>query len=1043
MLNKAPSNVSFPKLEEDVLKKWEEIDAFQKSIDNREGSKEFTFYDGPPFATGLPHYGHLLAGTIKDIVPRFWTMKGFKVDRVFGWDCHGLPVENEVEKILNISGKKAIDEVGVEAFNNKCREIVLRYTGEWEKTVKRMGRWVDFKKGYKTMDLDFMESIWWVFKQLWDKDLIYKGTKVVPFSAALGTALSNFEAGQNYKDVQDPAITILFKLIDDDAYMAAWTTTPWTLPSNLALCVGPDIDYVKVLDKETGKKIYFAQARLSVYSKKKEFEILETVKGSQLKGLKYEPLFDYFADLAEDGAFQILNDNYVSTDNGTGIVHTAPSFGEDDNRIVKEAGLKLDACPLDNEGLFIDPVTDYKGQFVKDADKLIIRRLKDEGKLFDHSQIVHSYPFCYRTDTPLLYKSISSWYVNVESFKDKLVASNKNIRWVPEYIKEGRFGNWLEGARDWAISRSRSWGTPLPIWENNTNGKRICFGSVEELEKISGKKINDLHREFVDPITFTVDGEEGEYVRVTEVLDCWFESGSMPYAQKHYPFENVKWFEENFPADFIAEGIDQTRGWFYTLVVLGTALFEKNPFKNVIVNGMILAKDGFKMSKSKKNYPPAEDVLNEYGADALRLFLINSPVVAGKDLKFSEEGVKDLIRAVILPLWNSYSFLTTYSHVDGWGPEKGLQKSENQMDQWILSKLQSLIEQVDTEMQNYNLNKVVPPLVDFVGYLTNWYIRLSRRRFWKSENDGDKFQAYSTLYQVLVTFSKVMAPFLPFLTDYIYCHLTKDDATETFESVHLNDFPQPDKSLQNKELELKMDLVRKAVELGRGLRAKHQLKTRQPLQSVTVVAQDKNNKQYFIELNELIKNELNVKEVVVSNDESELVHRSAKPNLKLLGRMYGKQMKEATVLIKELDEETLVSLSSGGTVNILDKELGEEHVLIELSPKEGFVVDSDQGVTVALDTDLNDDLKKEGLARELVNRIQNLRKDASFEVSDKINITLNGDDAINESLKIYGDYLKNETLATNLDMGILPDKSDISESYDIDGIKVNIAVTRN
>lgn len=1042
MLDKAPANVSFPKIEEEVLERWQSQNAFQKSIDNRNGAKEFTFYDGPPFATGLPHYGHLLAGTIKDIIPRYWTMKGYKVERVFGWDCHGLPVENEVENILGISGKKAIEEYGIENFNKKCREIVLRYTGEWEKTVHRMGRWVDFKNGYRTMDPNFMESIWWVFKQLWDKNLIYRGTKVVPFSAALGTALSNFEAGQNYKDVQDPAITILFKLKDEDAFMAAWTTTPWTLPSNLALCVGPDIDYVKLLEKETGRKIYMAEALVGSYSKKRTFEVLSKCKGSDLKGKRYEPLFPYFSSLEKEGAFCILTDGYVSIENGTGVVHTAPSFGEDDNRVVKQAGLSIEACPVDDNGQFTKEVSDYEGVYVKDADKLIIRRLKDEGKLFEMTQIVHKYPFCYRTDTPLLYKSISSWYVKVEEIKEKLLQSNNNIHWVPEHIKQGRFGNWLEGARDWAISRNRSWGTPLPIWINDITGKMICIGSIAELHQLSGVKVNDLHRETIDSITFQIKGERGEYRRIKEVLDCWFESGSMPYAQKHYPFENVKWFEENFPADFIAEGIDQTRGWFYTLVVLSSALFDKNPFKNVIVNGLILAEDGEKMSKRKKNYPPAENVLNKHGADALRLFLINSPVVVAKDLKFSEKGIEELTRAVILPFWNSYSFLATYANVDKWGPEKGLRQSDNLLDQWILSKLQTLIEQVDLEMQDYNLNKVVPPLVEFIEYLTNWYIRLSRRRFWKSENDNDKFAAYSTLYTVLVDFSKILAPVLPFITDYIYSRLTVEEQKKNSHSIHLCDFPSAKKSLQNRGLEEKMDMVRKAVELGRSLRSIHQLKTRMPLKSVSVVVKDINQQKYFEELSELIRGELNVKAVVVSNNEETFVHRSAKPNLKLLGKLYGKQMKEATDLIKGFGNKEVSLLEEGKTIEILGQVLSLEHILVERTPKEGFVVASDAGITVALDTELDKELEKEGLARELVNRIQKLRKDADYEVSDRIHVSLKGDELVYQSVQSYGDYLKVETLTDSLVTGSALSSSDIQSDFDIDGIAVNISIKR-
>ena len=611
---------NFAKSETEVQEYWESNKVFEKSLEIRKDSEEFVFYDGPPFATGLPHYGHLLAGTIKDVIPRYQTMIGKYVKREFGWDCHGLPVEFEMEQELNLSGKKDIEDYGIGNFNEACRGIVLRYTSEWEKVVRRMGRWVDFQNGYRTMDLDYMESIWWVFKQLWDQGLVYEGYKILPYCPRCATPLSNFEANQGYADVNDPAITVRFKLNDEDGYILAWTTTPWTLPSNMALAVGADIDYVKVKD---GEDIFIiAESRLSAYYKPDALpEVLDKFKGLTLMGKTYEPLFPYFAEKAEEGAFKIVTADYVSTENGTGIVHIAPGFGEDDAAVGKEHGIP-EVCPIDESCKFLSVIEKYAGIYVKDADKDIIRQLKDEGKLVHRGTIHHSYPHCWRDDSPLIYRAISTWFVDIGKVKEKMLAANAQINWTPEHIKEGRFGKWLENARDWAVSRNRYWGTPLPIWRNKETGESICVGSVEELEKLSGQKITDLHKHYTDDIEIPSPTGQGVLKKVPEVLDCWFESGSMPYAQQHYPFENKEHFENTFPADFIAEGLDQTRGWFYTLVVLGAALFDKPAFKNVIVNGLILAEDGQKMSKRKKNYPDPMTVVDKYGADALRLFLL-------------------------------------------------------------------------------------------------------------------------------------------------------------------------------------------------------------------------------------------------------------------------------------------------------------------------------------------------------------------------------------------------------------------------------------
>ena len=782
---------SFVEMEHDILKLWRDTDAFQQSLANTRGKKPYIFYDGPPFATGLPHHGHLVASTIKDVVPRYWTMKGRYVMRRFGWDCHGLPVEHEIDKQLGMSAQDALEKLGVAGYNNECRAIVQRYVKEWRHTITRIGRWIDFDNDYKTMDAWYMESVWWVFKQLWDKGLIYQGVKVVPVSTALGTPLANFEATSNYQDVQDPAITVLLKLLDEDAYLAIWTTTPWTLPSNLAVCVGDDIDYSLVRDPDSGKAIYLATERLAHYQGDNEFSVLATVSGRELVGRRYTPVFDYFAEKSEEGAFVVISGEYVTTDSGTGLVHQAPAFGEDDYKAFQASGLEAFACPVTLQGEFTDEVPDFAGRHVKDADKDIIALLKASDALYRQEVIQHSYPYCYRSDTPLIYRAIPSWYVRVTAIKDNLKLANEKINWVPEHIKHGRFGNWLDGAIDWSISRNRVWGTPLPVWINDETGSALCVGSIEELYNYTGERVDDLHREYVDALTFQIDGEAGTYRRIEEVLDCWFESGSMPYAQLHYPFENEDVFKAGFPAEFIAEGLDQTRGWFYTLTVLGAALFERPAFRNVIVNGMVMAEDGKKMSKSLRNYTPPDELMETYGADALRLYSINSGLVKGEEQRFADSGVRDMVRRALLPWYNAYSFLRTYAEIDQWSPEKGQHEGENVLDQWIMSRLQTLKQTVATEMEGYRLYNVVPALFAFIEDLTNWYIRLNRGRFWGEEISADKIAAYSTLYEVLMELSKVMAPFAPFLSEHLYQALAElAGQSAQPNSVHLCDYPE-------------------------------------------------------------------------------------------------------------------------------------------------------------------------------------------------------------------------------------------------------------
>ena len=1028
----------FPKIEEATLRFWKENNVFNKSVSNRKGSPEFIFYDGPPFATGLPHYGHLLAGTIKDVIPRYQTMRGKYCERTFGWDCHGLPVEYEMEKQLKLSGKREIEDYGVDKFNEACRGIVLRYTSEWETIVRRMGRWVDFKNGYRTMDLNYMESIWNIFKRLWDMGLIYEGYKILPYCARCCTPLSNFEANQGYMEVTDPAITIRFKLKEqENTYILAWTTTPWTLPSNTALATGPAVDYVKVKD---GDDFYIiAKARLAAYYGKELPEIVQEFKGSDLAGLRYEPLFPYFANLAEEGAFRVINAEYVSTEDGTGIVHIAPGFGEEDAAAGKANNIPA-VCPIDAECKFTKDVPDYEGRFVKDVDKDIMQRLKEEGKLVHRGTIKHNYPHCWRDDSPLIYKAVSTWFVKIDPIKEKMLKANSQMSWVPGHLKEGRFGKWLENARDWAISRNRYWGCPLPIWRNEETGEAICVGSVAELEELTGEKITDIHKHFVDKLE--IRSKSGAILkRVPEVLDCWFESGSMPYAQKHYPFEDKEHFESVFPADFIAEGLDQTRGWFYTLVVLASALFDKPPARNVVVNGLILAENGQKMSKRLKNYPDPMDVVNQYGADALRLFLLESQVVRAEDLKFSEDGIKEVMRSVMLPIWNSFNFFMTYANLDNWQPPKGEPQApancSNALDRWILSSMEDMIAEVRSAMDEYQLQRAAKRFEAFVEDLTNWYIRLSRRRFWKSENDTDKAEAYATLYFVLITFAKTAAPFIPYLTEEIYRSLRNDEMPE---SVHLCDFPETGAFQRDPSLERQMELARQTVSLGRFLRTQRSLKVRQPLARAIVVSIDPENRELLKKSEALIAEELNVRAVELLEREEELVHLSAKANFKKLGGKLGPKMKLAASLITQLSSSDIADILSGKAYHLtVDAEtavdLNAEDIVVVRDEKPGICVAAGDGVTVALDTALDEALIQEGFAREVVSKIQNMRKEADMEVADHIKVTIACDDEIAAAVKAFNDYICNETLT---DAIVLAD-NDAPET-DVNGHNCRISI---
>ncbi|MGE0198922.1 MAG: isoleucine--tRNA ligase [Simkaniaceae bacterium] len=1018
---------SFPEREERIQALWEKEKVFLKSVKERENAPLFATYDGPPFATGLPHYGHLLAGTIKDVVPRYKTMKGYYVPRRFGWDCHGLPVENEIVQTHELSGAAEIEQFGIAAFNEECRSIVLRYTEQWKSTVNRMGRWVDFDRTYKTMDPTFMESVWWVFGQLWKQGLVYEGFKVMPFSAELGTPLSNFEANLNYRDVDDPSIIVMFPLEEDpQTSLLVWTTTPWTLPSNLAVMVGGELDYVKVRDKE-GKLYVLGKARLEAYFKE-EVEILETFKGKKLQGKRYKPLFNYFVEKASPKAFTIILEDSVGEDEGTGLVHCAPAFGEVDFFACANAEIEL-VCPVDQNGKFTAEVPDLEGVYVKDADKSLIKRIKEMGRLFHQATIRHRYPFCWRSDTPLIYKAVHTWFVAVEKIKDKIIASNEHIHWVPGHLKYGRFGKWLENARDWAISRNRYWGTPIPIWRSQ-EGDLIVIDSVKELEKRTGKKVKDLHRHFIDSLTFEEKGKV--YMRVPEVFDCWFESGSMPYAQNHFPFENEKETQEAFPADFIAEGLDQTRCWFYTLNILSTALFEKPAFKNVIVNGIILAEDGTKMSKRLKNYPEPEVVINKYGADAIRLYLLHSPAVQADDLRFCEKGVELVLRQFLIPLWNSYVFLSTYATIYQWKPDGA--KPQTDIDRWILSLLQKLVQDVERGMDGYVLSEAVDPFVSFIEQLTNWYIRRCRSRFWADEDTEDRKEAFQTLYTVLIELSKVAAPFVPFISDAIYQDLRKGSDPL---SVHLCDFPTYNGTLRDEILEKEMAFVQTAVSMGHALRKEHKLKVRQPLAKAHLISSDESVIKLLKGQESLILEELNVKAIEYHREEKGFVEVSIKPNFRTLGRRAGPLMKKVQAAFLNLSPHAL----DHGPIELdLDGEkfpITEEDVLIERTVKEGTVASTEGAITIALDTTLNDELLMEGLAREIVNKVNTQRRNEGFEVTDRIILRLDTTPRVKKCFQEHEMYIVGEVLAKE----VLFQKTEGTE-WDLNGEKAIISLKK-
>ena len=1024
------AKISFPDMEKDILEFWEKDNTFEKSVINRNGAEEFVFYDGPPFANGTPHYGHIMVSYVKDAVARFQTMNGKKVERRLGWDCHGLPAEMSAEKQLGVSGRKQIETYGVEKFNDFCRTDVLKYSNIWVDMFKRIGRWVDFNNDYKTMNLSFMESVISNFKQLYDKGLVYEDYRVLPYSWAAETPLSNFEVNQGYQDKTDSAITVLFKL-ENGQKILVWTTTPWTLPSNLMLAVGKDIDYVVM--SENGQEYILAEARLGSYKKQLEnATLVKKIKGSDLIGMSYEPMFNYFSNLKEKGAFKVLSGEFVSTEDGTGVVHIAPGFGQDDFEACRAYDENFPVvCPVDEAGKFTQEVSDYAGVQVFETNEPIMQWLKTNGLLVKKEQYTHSYPFCWRTDTPLMYKAMSSWFVKVTDFRDDMVKNNQEINWIPGHIKDGRFGKWLEGARDWSISRNRFWGTPIPVWKSdNPKFPRIdVFGSIAEIKEKTGFDVKDLHKPYIDDVVYpNPDDPTGQTMmrRVSDVFDCWFESGSMPYAQVHYPFENKEWFENHFPADFIVEAMDQTRGWFYTLTVLSTALHNRPAFKNCVCTGLLMAEGGQKLSKRLKNYPDPNDILNTIGSDALRWFLISSPVLKGGNLAVDKEGkeIAKATRKALIPFWNAYYFFTLYANAEGI-EAKEISKSNDVLDNYILAKLKTLVTNVKSDMDTYEIARACTEIEDFLEILNNWYIRRSRARFWS----GEDLSAFNTLYTVLVNVAKIAAPLMPFMSEFVYRGLKNS------ESVHLADTPVLNDIESNDSLIKQMDMVRAISSVAKAIREEHRLRNRLPLKSM-IIAGD--NADSLVDFVEALKDEVNVKNIELKSDIKDVAGRFLYLKTPLIGKRLGAYMKD--IMAKSKTNEW--SQNEDGTLAIAGQTLFAEEYELRLVINEGMSGSAlpDNTAVVILDTEIDENLEKEGIARDFVRMIQALRKTKDFDISDRIKLAYSSDNAtVKNAISEYADYIKEQVLALEI-----AENNDILEPTvdELGGDKVKFDVTK-
>jgi isoleucyl-tRNA synthetase len=1024
--------ITYPEIEEEILEFWKENKIFEKSISTRNEENSFTFYEGPPTANGRPGIHHVMARTLKDLVCRYKTLKGYRVERRAGWDTHGLPVEIEVEKKLGIRQKSEVAELGVDKYNQACRESVFVYLDLWEKMTTRMGYWIDLKTAYITLSNNYIESVWWALKTLYDKGLIYKDYKIVPQDPRSETVLSQHELALGYRETKDPSVYALFKIKNREEYILVWTTTPWTLISNVALAVGEEITYVKISNKE--KVIILAKERLSVIDG--DYEILEEMKGNELKGIVYEQLFNYITP--DKNAFYVITGNFVSTEDGSGIVHIAPAFGQDDYDISKVYDLPM-LQPVTRAGLFTKEITDFAGQFVKDADAGIIKKMRNEGKLYKKETIVHSYPFSWRhDDVPVIYYARESWFIRTTSVADRMVELNKTINWNPKEIGSGRFGeDWLEKNKDWALSRDRFWATPLPLWVSE-DGEILAVGSIEELKegfslqdgmKVSVRDIEniDLHKPFVDTIFFEKNGKI--FRRTPEVIDVWFDSGAMPFAQYHYPFENKELFEKNFPSDFICEGVDQTRGWFYTLHAISTMLFDNVAFKNIIVNELILDKSGKKMAKMKGNTVDPFELFEKYGADASRWYLVSSSPPWRTTL-FDVEGLAEVQRKFFGTLMNTYQFFAIYANIDNFRFEEDFIPYEErpEIDRWIITKVNTLVKEYEENMENYDVTRAARAVSSFtIDQLSNWYVRRSRRRFWKSEMNQAKLSAYQTLYECLIKVAKLTSPIAPFLSEEIYKNLNSITKREEFESIHLSEFPGYD--YIDKVLEEKMDTAQRVVFVTRAMRAKNNLKVRQPLKKMMVVSSNI-SKEALRSMKDVILDEVNIKELVVLDDDSEIVSKTAKADFKAIGPKYGKHVKALAAAIPSLTRDDIKLLEEGKrvtlTVNGEMIDLVREDIEIISSEIEGWLVESEEGVTVALDTELNEELLAEGIAREFVNRVQNLRKESGFDITDRINITFNGSDRLVESVNAFSNYIATETLADKvaIDKSLNSDRSD-------------------
>ena len=1042
MYDKVSTNLDFIQREKEIIAFWKENDIFKKSIDARKDGEVFTFYDGPPTANGLPHIGHILTRVVKDIIPRYKTMKGYKVLRKAGWDTHGLPVELEIEKKLSISGKPQIEKYGVEPFIKECKDSVFKYESLWEDMSERVGYWADMKNPYVTYHNEYIESVWWALKQIWDKGLLYKGHKIVPYCPRCGTSLSSHEVAQGYKDVKDKSAFAKFLIKGTtNEYLLAWTTTPWTLPSNVALTVNADEEYAKV--ELNGEKYILAEALISkVFGAEEKPVILEKFKGEKIKGMEYEPLFDYAKNMLENKkAYYVVCDSYVTLTDGTGIVHCAPAFGEDDARVGRDNDLPFVQL-VDEEGKFLPEVQEWAGMFVKDADIEIIKKLKAENKLLKAENYEHSYPFCWRCDTPLLYYARNTWFIAMTKVRDNLVKNNNTVNWFPDNIKQGRFGNFLENVIDWGLSRERYWGTPLPIWECDC-GHREIVGSIKQLKEMSSDcpENIELHKPYIDNVHLNCPKCSGKMKRVSEVIDCWFDSGCMPFAQWHYPFENKEIFDENFPADFISEAIDQTRGWFYTLMAISTILFDKAPYKNVIVLGHVQDKDGKKMSKSKGNAIEPWEILEKQGADAVRWYFYtnSSPWLPNR---FYEEAVNEGQRKFMGTLWNTYAFFVLYANIDEFNPKNYNLEYEKlaPIDKWILSKLNTLIKFIDDGLQAYKLTETSRALLSFVDDLSNWYVRRSRERFWGKDMPQDKINAYMTLYTVLTTVTKLTAPFTPFIAESIYQNLVKKIDENAPESVHLCDYPTCNEKFIDKQLEKDIETVLSIVVAGRAARNSANIKNRQPIGNMYIKSNDKLDKVYL----DIVKDELNIKNVEFKDDISEFTSYTFKPQLRTLGKKYGKLIPAISNYLKEQDGNKLMNeLKTNSSIKFTIEneniELLEEDVLIDVAKMDGFVSETEKNVAIVLDTNLTEELLEEGFIREIISRIQTMRKEAGFEVLDRIEVIYANNLKLAKIINKNENQIKEEVLADSISENV---KEGYTKEWNINGENLTLTVVK-